>query len=415
MRGPLLLAVCLLAVSAGCREKERSVAAEQNSTPVPAFLKYEEAGNVVSLAEGAVVTSRTGELNLSSTPMHALDSQLLTAWSTPPGDPQQSCVISLAAPTLIDHAVLSNAGVGGGGAKRIRIDYSTDGLAFSGGTTVEVSRADSGQKLPIPPATVRALRLTLLDSLSPSDTITVPTLEFRGRVTAPSAEVDPSGTWRVDDRVLHLQRSGNRLFGQLSGKMPLHLYGSMRGNVGRFVWTRVNQYGYGFITFDPSLKALNALLWYEKPIQLFSAPAWFGISHTPNNSFNMLPLETMVGVGLHVTRRFSAFDVRFADAGNVADPESADTIERLARFAAENSRYNFQLVSYFFSGDQAADAKRTDTRLENIRALLASKQLLAPNLELVSSGGRIDTDAPTNALDRQLYDRIDLVITGPRS
>jgi hypothetical protein len=57
-----------------------------------------DADNLLNIAHGASVISRTAELNLESSAAHVIDGISVSAWRSAPGSPQETLVFSL--PTL---------------------------------------------------------------------------------------------------------------------------------------------------------------------------------------------------------------------------------------------------------------------------------------------------------------------------
>lgn len=410
-----LAAVALIGALVGCGGGEETPAAQAEAKKP---LAYVEQGNLLTIARGAVVIERTGELDLSNTPVQALDASIETAWTTPPADVEQSFTVVLPALTTAERFVVSN-GPGNRAVKSLQIDYSTDGGAsFRSGMRVASLAASNGVALDVtPPVSLSALRVSIVEAAYPTaPAASLLSFEMRGKATTPPATPDPSGTWQVNEKTLKLRRDGRRLEGVIEGSLPFHVDGSIDGNVVRFFWTRVNQAGYGLMSVDPSGSRLNALVWYEHPIDLFSAPTWFGQKASDDASFTMPPAEKMVATGLSSMKRYSSFNVRFSASGELEGSDSLAQLERIASFVKANPKYRFRLVSLLFTDrPAAADKQTTDARAAAMTRHLASKQLLAPNLEVVSSGGSVSSDPPRTAVDRPLFDRVDLEVVGQGS
>ena len=58
--------------------------------------------NLLNLAYGAALVSRTGELNLESSAVNAIDGFSFSSWSSSPGAPEQTLVFALGGPSRIE-------------------------------------------------------------------------------------------------------------------------------------------------------------------------------------------------------------------------------------------------------------------------------------------------------------------------
>jgi hypothetical protein len=91
-----ILAFALIA----CREPVKP-APQTAAAPEPPMDVLEQ-GNLMNMALGASVVSRTAELTLDNSAIRAIDGDPLSTWTSPPSDNLQTIVFSAAAPMRIE-------------------------------------------------------------------------------------------------------------------------------------------------------------------------------------------------------------------------------------------------------------------------------------------------------------------------
>jgi hypothetical protein len=379
---------------------------------------YSEApDNVLSLAAGAVVIDRTGEASLEASPIQAIDGARETAWGSPSGDVEQSATFSFPALTRVESFGLSVSDVPPQSTPRnISIEGSADGRTFFPIGRAQPKPKQNGQWFPLTPADLRAVRVSILDVPSDGDAFAVQALEVRGRRLQPVTAPDITGEWQINEKRAVFRQEGRRFEGVVFAAMPMHIAGSVNGNVLPFIWTRVNQAGFGLMTIDAESRHLSGLFWYEAPIALFSGGGWFGTRRSSSAEFERSSLTQMAPVFMRVKQFVPSYQVHFDAKGEVEGSDSVEVLRSLRDFASANPKVRFRLSAQYFGRSSAQENRAvTDLRAAAMRRALAANGGLPPNLDIGSIGGEVASDPPRTATERVLYDRVELQVSVPGS
>jgi hypothetical protein len=406
------LAILLAACSPGKEPAPAASEQQQNAHRTPPY--SEAPDNVLSLGAGAVVIDRTGEANLDTTPLHVIDGQSESTWSSPGGDPLQSATFAFPALTRVESFGVSVAELPPFNVpKTISIEGSSDGQSFHEIGRVHPEPGKNSQWFPLTPSDITTLRVNIVEVPKGSESFTLQTVEARGKRLQPAQLPTLTGEWQINEKRASFRQQGRDVEGVVQGTKPMHIRGSLSGNVLPFVWTRVNQAGYGILTVNRESNRLSGIYWYEAPIALFSGGGWFGERRSERGEFASLPLAEMIAVFLQVKQLYPTFQVHFDERGEVEGADSAAILEQLRDFAANNPRVNFQLNAQYFGRPSMQENRRvTDARVAAMRRFLTKSRPLPPNLQLGSIGGEVASDPPRTLTERVLYDRVELQAVG---
>jgi hypothetical protein len=425
-------AVLLLAGAiAGCRERAAAPpAAAQAPAGQPASRpdNASERGNLLQLANGAIVADRTGELSFNVAAIFAVDGSPDTFWSTPPDDITQSVTVALGTKSRITKIGFSDKS----GESRSRLlrtmafESSVDGVTFRPLATVTSPAAGNGSLIDVPPAEACFLRATIVSAFSPeSPGVDVPSLQARGEELAPAPAQHFEGCWAINHGLGVFGQSGGHLFGRTElGGTAMEIDGGIGGRMARFAWVRNREYGVGVLTGSRDGRHLNALLWHEVPIMLFFDQPWYG-RRLDGSSGAPLPVKESCRAEpggavfqFILTRagRFPLFGVPTDATGAVDATAGSQTLGALARFLAENPSHRFQLVAHEFHGSDAAANKRIAGRaIETLRTALAGPlHGDFANVQFIAAGSDAPRNPVTNDLERALYSVVELVAVGTK-
>lgn len=352
---------------------------------------------------------RSGEFSLESSAFQAIDTDLTSFWATPPGDLTQWVVVELPARTRITRAgVAFQSSIPASAPVEIRFESSLDGLAFEPLGVLRLEASPARQMVDVEGREAAFVRATVSGSRGGTSTGSVASLQAEGEELEAWSARAVEGRWRINNLTADLRQNGNRFSGVVAMDPPMILDGGWDGRLGRFIWTRGPQFGYGVVAVNPAGRRLSGAFWHEKAIQLFLSASWFGERIGDATAEQPEP-----GAVDHFLDRFGRAPLYgLAFEGDEVDEErSASVLAYLAARTA-SGRGHLRLVAYELR-EPSADANmvRSKKRIESLRGVL-ERRGLAGRFELQAMGSD-DPDAPVdNAMQRSIYSRVDLVAGG---
>ena len=121
-----------------------------------------ERANVLQLAHGATVISRTGELLLQTSALHAIDGDEGTFWMNPPNDLPQSMTIELPSRTRVDKIGVRTEANGAFTANHLTFSASTDGRTFAPVKTIQAKDSNDVQWFDVKPFEATQIRVSIV-------------------------------------------------------------------------------------------------------------------------------------------------------------------------------------------------------------------------------------------------------------
>jgi hypothetical protein len=235
------------------------------------------ATDVLQLAHGATVISRTGELLLQTSALHAVDGDPGTFWMNPPGDLPQSMTIELPSRTRINKIGVQTEANGGFTANHVTFASSIDGRTFTPVKTIQAKDSADVQWFDVEPFEATHVRVSMDDSLLAGHDVRLRSVLANGDALAPPRGGDISGCWKINGEPAQFKLDGTHVTGILAaGKEPLHFDGGFDRLIYRLEWIRGNDYGLSLITVSPDGQHLSGLNWHEEAIPMFFDTSWYG-------------------------------------------------------------------------------------------------------------------------------------------
>ncbi|HEY6844193.1 MAG TPA: discoidin domain-containing protein [Thermoanaerobaculia bacterium] len=236
-----------------------------------------ERTNLLQLAHGATVVSRTGELLLQTAALHAVDGDPATFWMNPPGDLPQSMTIALPARCRIGRLGIRTEGNGAFTANHVTFSASTDGRTFAPVATMQAKDSNDVQWLVVNPFEATHIRVSMDDPLLPGHDVRLHSVLAGGMELTPPKGGDIGGCWKINGDAAQFKLDGTHVTGVLAaGKEPLHFDGGFDRLIYRLQWIRGNDYGLSLITVSPDGQHLSGLNWHEEAIPMFFDTSWYG-------------------------------------------------------------------------------------------------------------------------------------------
>jgi hypothetical protein len=382
---------------------ENGDAAEQAPTTNPDA----DSDNLLNMAYGAAVVSRTGELTLESSAAHAIDGIELTEWSSPPGPVEETLVFSLLAPSRIERVGVTSPDEDRR-PHRVHFEASDDNRSWRPLATLDVQAVKERQLVDVPGTPVaRYIRVRL---------------EAKGRyrinaraIHALGQEVEPpqtpafSGCWTINGRPARVTQNLARITGVIDANPPIHLDGGTDNRVALVRWTQGPNWGYAALTRSRDGRHLTALRFYEDVGNFHLADGWFGETCTS-------PLNAAVGsdptlaFNAAAGRPYPLFGLAFDEQEQLIDalsePQLADLLPMIRGRSVRMTAYELR------EDTPERNRQRATARLGSLRAALQKRGVDVSRIEFVAAGPDWKGAPIQSALQRLLACRIDVEFSG---
>lgn len=365
-----------------------------------------ERGNLLNIALGASVVSRTAEITLEQSAVRAIDGDPFTTWASPPDDgAHQVLLYALPARTRVERIGIQTPNAPIYHLASAQIDTSLDGSQFTPLLLVRPSdRTPDVQFFSIPPRDVVYLRLTTLEA--PGKFAQINSLQVRGRWQEPPKQPPIAGCWSLNNMTTEFKDDRGRITGTIAYDRPLSLEGGSDGLVYRFVWVSGPNRGFAAIDITPDGKHLSGLRWFEEPIEYSAADSWFADRHPCGAA---APHEDVVTEFLRMKQRLPLYSLRFDENGALMENESAGGLDLLANFAQHPPSQRLRLVSREYRRPGAEQNRRTaQARLESLRSALQKRGIDARRFEWATLGSDNPPRPIETEIERTLYSTIEL-------
>jgi hypothetical protein len=403
----LALLVCLAFLACERTPVPAKAPAAKKEIVAPAIERDVDADNLLNLAYGAAVVSRTGEMNLETSAAHAIDGFHWTSWFSSPGAPDEVLVYSLLAPSR-----LTQVGVtpleGDHAIRKIAFDTSMDGREWRELATMQPENNTSRQLVSVPETVTRYIRIRSLEKQSYS-------VRARG-FHAIGTEVSPpdtppfTGCWTVNGRRAHVLQTGARITGRIESDPPLLIDGGTDNRVALAVWTQGASWGYAALTRTPDGKHLTGIRFYEQFDSKTLADAWFGERCTSQAAATAAE-GSAPAVALAFLRHAGTYPLYglVFDSGDRLVPElSAGALDVLVALLGSTSQ-PVRVVSHEVRYDTAEENRRhTAARIEAVRAALQSRGVNVGRIDFVSAGNDWTEPVLRATIQRYLASRVEI-------
>jgi hypothetical protein len=349
-----------------------------------------ERANVLNLAHGGSVVSRTGDASLENSAIYAIDGDLLSAWLTPNGDPEQTVTVSLPYRTRISELGVARGASAANGFRALLVERSLDGVKFVPFTELRLQGRGGEQFFPVTPAEARFLRVTIREATGTFAQLN--SLLARGTQLEPPAARSLDGCWVVNAMDASLAQHGGDVWGNIGN---MRVEGTVDHGVFRLVWSRGAEYGIALLTVSADGQHLSAIKWHEEAVPVFVGDHWFG-EKRPSCSEHPQKDGAVFETWMARAGLFPLYGLTFDESGDLL-PASSATLDTITRVLAANAGRPLRFRGH---GDPR--------QLESLRAALETRHAD------LASADFVQTDTPrretTTECLRMLYRNIDLEI-----
>jgi hypothetical protein len=370
-----------------------------------------ERANLMNIAYGATVISRSGEMTLESSAFTAIDGNPSTGWTAAPGASNPSAIYALPTRTRIEKAGAFVPEIRFGTVTRFHLEVSDDATNFTPLATVDVKK-DGLTLLDVPPTAATYIRVTVDATHGASIPPEFQSLQIRGTPLEPRTPRSLDGCWNVNAFRAHLvQRDAAdaRVFGSFAeGGDVLQVDGGSDGLLYRFAWIRGPQFGFAALAVSPEDKHLSGAVWHEEVIPLFGGGSWIGERGACSDA---APRDDSAVFNRFLQRvgRFPLYALQFDAAGNLNANASAATLHQLAGFLTGNRGHRFRLVAHEFRRENpSANRAFCEVELRTLRSALLALGADADALELVAAGSDQPRQVPYYQDQREMFSVVEL-------
>lgn len=366
----LRAACCVLVLLAAC---ERAKPPGPTPGPINPYTVDYDVDNLLNLAHGASVVSRTAEFTLESSAAHAIDGDWLTFWKSPPSGAEQSFVFSLPARARIDRLGIVTSHLAAEAPQKLRFEASDDGVAWRDAVTIDVRPVTGPQTVNVSPFEAAYLRV---HTVEPVDHFSVvrSVLAFGRELASPSPpRVD--GCWTINGLPARLTQRGSSVAGVIGNDPPIQVTGAYDGRTLRVMWLRKQMWGRAILTFDPRRRAVSGVRWFEDVIDFNRTDSWFGV---PAQCGKVAVDETAIADALlSRARKWSMYgDDAFDTAAALIANAPSQRFRVVARDRARMNAVRDALKS------RGADLSRIDFAVELKETFNEPQRVIADGVEL---------------------------------
>jgi len=363
---------CLVVIAC---QREAEVAAPKPAAPPAVTIEVDaDADNLLSLAYGASVVSRTGEQHLESSAAHAIDNLPPTPWVSAPGAGREMLVFSLLAPSRLTRVGIT-VSKGDQVPRRVSFDVSADGRTWRELITVEPANENARQLWSVEPAVARYIRVRAVEDQG-RYYIRARTIHALGDEVEPPSTPPFTGCWTVNGRPASIVQQGARITGRIETEPPIFLDGGTDNRVALVTWRQGPAWGHAALTRTPEGRHLTGIRFFESFDITHSGDAWFGDRCEAAATPISLPSPRMP---------YPLYGLAFDGQGNLIEELSAAQLDALVPLLATSQR--MRITSHEVRYDTPEDNRRhTAARLASLRRALQARGVNLDRIDFVAAG-----------------------------
>jgi hypothetical protein len=399
------LAWSLVLLALGCSDEGTEVTTPPvDERPTRRAAVDHDRDNLLNIAHGASLVSRTAESDLEQSALHAIDGIETSRWVSPTGDGNMTATFTLAAPARIERLGIVPVGLADSTPETVVFELSKDGTRWQQALKLTARAGDVPHVEAITPTEASWIRVSTIE---PTEAIS----QLRSVVAEGSFVAQPvpprlDGCWVVNGFPGTLVSHDNRLRGSVDFVSSMTLDGGFEGRVARLMWMRGPMWGYAAATAAVDDRTFSMLTIHEEILLGSIGAAWVGARCT-NETPKSVPTPG-IKTFLDVAGRWSMFGLAFDERDTLLPGPSTVTLDETGAFLAR-APGRHRIVSREFRGATADENKRrASARLESLRQALVARGVDASKVEFIAAGSESPQIEKDHAVMRLLASRIDL-------
>jgi hypothetical protein len=401
-------ATLVVLLTCACREAPPAAPPPPTATAAKPVAEKRDPGetlNLLDMAHGAAVVSRTAELMLEASAIRAIDGDQNTGWSTPPGDTNQSIVISMPARARVEEIGIRSPLNDQLRVNNVSVEASTDGRTFTTLAEPALQSANDTQTFPVTATDAQYLRLTITGATGGIATIS--SVQAHGKFVTTPKPGPIAQCWSVNGLPTQFSEQAGAVRGRSgSGSAPLRFDGGVEGALYRFAWVRGPDRGYTAITVSPAGEGLSGIRWFVKPIPKNFGGSWFGEKGDCPPS---APFQSLVAHFLGRGESYPLFGLHFDDQDRVVIPSSEEALAVIAGVVGTAGSRKVEILSRELrENDDGANMRRARARLDSLRTVLAARRVNVGLLVFTPSDTPVDPDALRTDLFRAMNSVVEI-------
>jgi hypothetical protein len=343
-----------------------------------------ERGNLLNIGYGAAVVSRTGELTLDHSALRAIDGDPASHWSSPPHDPQQTLIFSLAAPARVDQIGLQIPPRPAIATRALRVETSSDGVTYVPVENVQPTLTDQIQWFGASVPSARYLKISVTEG--GSTYASLQSIHVKGEWLQPPSVAPIEDCWAVNEMKGSFAEREGRVAGWLdSAPEKTQLDGGRLGAVYRFAWARGPQWGVALVTLSPDGTRLSGLKWHEVIGSVSFGGSWFG-ERSSCRASGMQP-DLVVDTFLRQAGWYPLFGLHFDERDVLSEKLSEGGLGIIENIVRGLPSQRCRLIAReYHEGTPEANRRRAETRLRTLRDVLTKRGLDLTRVEFAPVG-----------------------------
>ena len=401
----------VLILAAACRREPPPPAAPARmpvaeATPLAMQTLDIDSDNLLNIAYGASVVSRTGEAHLEASALHAIDGLSFTAWTSPPGAPQQTLDFAFGGPSRVEQVGVTTLEANRT-PKNVRISASSNGTTWR-----EIKMLEPANKgttiVDVPPFEARFIRV---EPLEPNEqNASLVSVHAIGRELRAGERESFAGCWDLNPFFGRIEQRGARVTGIISGEQPTYLDGGIEGRVAKLMWTRGPMWGYAAATLTPDGNGISAIRFHEEPAWQNYGAAWIGSRMECGGE--AAALKAAASLPHSMFKRVGSWAMSgliFDDDERMLEEPSRVTLDDAVSLIASMPKQRFRIIAREFRrNDPRENHRLTSLRIDALRNALRARGVDLTRIDFVASGSESSSIEKPSAVQRMLWSRIDL-------
>lgn len=363
-----------------------------------------DADNLLNLAYGAAVVSRTGELSLEHSAVAAIDGVFSSGWSSPPYGRDQTFVFAFAAPARVTQLGITTVDKADLVPAKVAFERSMDGASWTAAGEMRPRPSKTPQLFDVKPFTAAFLRVRVDDGADLYSMI--PSIHAVGSELEPPRPRAIAGCWTINGFPAAFEQQGARVAGVIRTDPPTFVEGGTDGRVVRAVWLRGPMWGHAIVTATPDSTRLTGLEIHEEINLQHLGVAWFG---ERCDGDAVLPAVPAPRAFLERVGRLPLYGLAFGPDDRLLTVPSAAALEALRSWLVPAPSQSIRVTAHEARGASPEENRRhTDARIASIRAALQERGVDTDRIEFVSAGSEWKGPTLSAALQRLLASRVDV-------